>query len=129
MNTTIKTSDRILQLVSDIEYMEDGPKRWASGALHSEGWAIVTKGEETLDAEYEVFYQDRSVSRIAGIFDARDFVAIQSAIARAGTDAGGIYDPVTKTFSPRARPDTPEFDEAMQAFRASRGAIMSNPGV
>jgi hypothetical protein len=128
MNTAIKTSDRILQTVSDIEYMEDGPKRWASGALHSEGWAIVTNGE-TLDAEYEVFYQDRSVTRIAGIFGARDFVAIQSAIARAGTDAGGIYDPVTRTFSPHAQPDTPECNKAMKTFRASRGAIILNPGV
>jgi hypothetical protein len=128
MSSTIKTSDWIIQTISDIEYMEDGPKRWASGAFGSEGWAIVALGPQTLRAEYQVFYRNRPVKRLAGIFDARDFVAVQSAIARAGEDAGGAYDPANRTFSPYAPPETPEFDQAMRAFKASRGAIIANPG-
>ena len=115
--------------MSDIEYMEDGPKRRASGALRSEGWAIVAIGAETLDAKYDVFHEGRAVARIAGIFGARDFVAIQSAVARAAMSAGGIYDPATRAFSPHARPATPEFDDAVKAFDATRRAILLNPGV
>jgi hypothetical protein len=69
-----------------------------------------------------------AVAPAAGIFGARDFLAIHSAIARLSADAGGVYDPATWTFSPHARPGRPEPYKVVRAFKARDGAIMSNPG-
>jgi hypothetical protein len=128
MNAAIRTSEKLMEIVSAIEYMEDGPKRWASGALH-DTWAIVAQGEESVDATYEICYRDRRVACIEGLLDARDFVAIQSAIARSAEALGGTYDPANKSFRPDARADTPAFAKAMKSFEGIRTAVTINPGV
>ena len=118
MSATIKTSDKTMQTVTYIEYIEDGPDTMGE-------WRVAL-GDEGVDSTYEVFYQNRFVSRISGMFEVRaiscDSIRDRASRCRSRWQlqpSGRDFSPERAVGHGRARPTCESFEGISRAIKAN----------